>query len=167
MTTQDANLLAKFLNSEKLTKLKLNLSGNNIIKADDFKSLLESIIAQKELASLGLNLNGTQIYLSEMVDLIHSVRKKKTLEELELKISNLEMHLKDLKILLRPLRGIHRLSNLNMDVRIKDKNNLNMLKSFSHLATLSQLSVNLSRNKIIYEGAKKLLRPLARYAHLT
>ena len=41
-----------------------------------------------------------------------------------------------------------------------------MLKSFSHLASLTNFSVNLYDNNIKYKGAKKLLRPLARHTHL-
>ena len=40
-------------------------------------------------------------------------------------------------MMLKPIRGIHRLSNLKLDITIKDKNNLNILKSFSHLASIS------------------------------
>ena len=47
------------------------------------------------------------------------------------------MNLRDLKTLLKPMRGICKLKILKLDIKIQDKNNLNMLKSFSHLASLS------------------------------
>ena len=105
--------------------------------------------------------------MSEILSLMNAIKKKKSLGQLVLKISHIRMNLKDIKMLLKPIRDIHRLSDLNLDIKIKDNNNLNMLKSFNHLASLSQLSVNLSENTIKYEGAKKLLRSLARHTHLT
>ena len=110
-----------------------------------------------------LNLNRTKVQFFEIVGLIDAVKTNKNLEELALKIDDIQMNLKDIKTVLKPLRVISRLSDLKLDVKIRDKNNLNMLKSFSHLANLSQLSVDLNYNTMKYEGAKKLLRPLVRH----
>ena len=101
------------------------------------------------------------------MNLIDAVKNNRNLEQLALKIRHLKMNLKDLKTMLKPIRDIHRLSDLKLDVCINDKNNMNMLKSFSHLANLYNFNVELIDNNIKYEGAKKLLRPLARHKHLT
>ena len=66
-----------------------------------------------------------------------AIKMGNILEQLTLKISHICMNLKDLKTMLKPIRGVYRLSDLKLDVRIEDKNNVNMLKSFSHLAGLS------------------------------
>ena len=131
------DLLIKFLSEAKLTKLRLNLAKNKKLRSNDFKKMLKPIAAQKELTCLELNLNDTNVELSEVVGLVDVVKTKKNLEELSLRISHIKMNLKDLKAVLKPIRDIHRPSDLKLDVRIKDKNNLNMLKSFSHLAGLS------------------------------
>ena len=114
-----------------------------------------------------LDLNGIHIEFSEMLGLVDAVKIKKILKKLALKLSSVKMNLNNLKMMLKSIRGIDKLSDLKLDIWIQDHNNLNMLKSFSHLASLSQLSINLNRNKIKYQGAKKLLRPLARHANLT
>ena len=47
------------------------------------------------------------------------------------------MNLRDLKIVFKHIRSIHELSDLKLYVKINDKKNLNMLKFFSRLASLS------------------------------
>ena len=72
-----------------------------------------------------------------MKGLMDMVKTKRSFEELALKISHIDMNLKDLKAVLKSIRGVHRLSDLKLDFKIEDKNNLNKLKSFSHLTSLS------------------------------
>ena len=84
--------------------------------------------------------------LSQIVNSINAWKAKKSLEELSFEINHIEMDLTNLKTVLKSIRVIHRLSSLKLGIRVKDKNNLNMLKPFSHLASLSQLSVDLSKN---------------------
>ena len=79
-----------------------------------------------------------------------TIKTKKSLEQFGLKINHMVMKLKELKKVLKPLRCIHRLINLKLDVKIKDKNNLKMLKSLGQLMSLSSLSVDLSENEIKY-----------------
>ena len=51
----------------------------------------------------------------EMEGLMNVVKKKKSLEKVALKISHIKMNLKDLKAVLKSIRGIHRLSDLQLD----------------------------------------------------
>ena len=68
---------------------------------------------------------------------VHAWGARKNLEELALKIDRIKMNLKDLKRLLKSIRGFYKLNNLKLDVKIEDKNDMNMLKSFSHIPSLS------------------------------
>ena len=52
-------------------------------------------------------------------------------------MKHIKMNFDDLKKMLKPIRQIKKLSDLKLDFEIVDKNNLNMLKCFSHLASLS------------------------------
>ena len=72
-----------------------------------------------------------------MAGLIDAAKMNDNLAELVLKISHIRMNLKDLKMLFKTIRGIRRLSDLKLDVWIKNKNNTNLLKPFSKLASLS------------------------------
>ena len=100
--------------------------------------MLRSIAAQKELTCLELNLNNTDVELSEVVNLINAYGKmNKSLTELTLMMEHLEMDLKELKTILKSIGGIYSLSDLKLDFWITNKNSLNMLKSFGHLASLS------------------------------
>ena len=110
------DLLIEFLSEVKLTKLRLNLAGNNKLRSNDFEKILNPIAAQKELTCLELNLNDTNVKLSEMVGLVNTIKTKKGLAELTLKISHIKMNLKDLKAVLKPIRDIHRPSDLKLDV---------------------------------------------------
>ena len=130
-------LLTKFLNRLKLTKLRLNLAGNKQLRNNDFEKMLKSITAQKKLVCLELNLNNTEVELSGVVSLVNTIKTKKNLAELALRISYIQMNLKKLKMILTLISGVHRLNDLKLDFWIHDKNNLNMLKSFGHLASLS------------------------------
>ena len=110
------DLLIEFLSEVELTKLRLNLAKNKELRSNDFKKMLKPIAAQKELTCLELNLNDTNVELSEMVGLVDVVKTKKNLEELSLKISHIKMNLKHLRTVLRPISEIHRLSDLKLDV---------------------------------------------------
>ena len=51
-----------------------------------------------------------------MVGFIEAIKTKKYLEKIALKVSHMKMGLKDLKTVLKPIAGIHKLSDLNLDV---------------------------------------------------
>ena len=110
------DLLIKFLSEVKLTKLRLNLAKNKELRSNDFKKMLKPIAAQKELTCLEVNLNDTNVELSEMVGLVNTIKTKKSLAELTLKISHIKMNLKHLRTVLRPISEIHRLGDLKLDV---------------------------------------------------
>ena len=74
--------------------------------------MFKSITAPEELACLELNLNDTNVNLSEIVSLMDVIRNKYILTELALKISHIRMNLKDVKTVLKPIRGIHSLRDL-------------------------------------------------------
>ena len=45
-----------------------------------------------------------------------AIKTMKNLEELALKMSHIDMNLKDLKMILKPIRDIHKLTDLKLDV---------------------------------------------------
>ena len=51
-----------------------------------------------------------------IVSLMNTIKTKESLEQLALKTSHIKMNLKDLKTVLKPMRGVHRLSDLKLDV---------------------------------------------------
>ena len=65
-------------------------------------------------------------------------KRKKSLEVLTLVINNIRIDLKRLKTLIRSIGTMSELRDLGLDVKInKKKNQLNMLKCFCHVASLS------------------------------
>ena len=80
------DLLIKFLSEVKLTKLRLNLAKNKKLRSNDFKKMLKPIAAQKELTCLELNLNNTNVELSEVVGLVEMwSRRRKILRNYHLR----------------------------------------------------------------------------------
>ena len=67
-------VLIDLLNSTKLTSLRLNLAKNKKIRNLNFENLFGAIAAQKNLACLELDLNGTQVALLEIMLLVQELK---------------------------------------------------------------------------------------------